>query len=149
MFGLADLRRKFATVCCLLFAAFAPVASPVSAEDFKVIAHAGLPLSEISASDLRSIFLGTKTALEDGSKVTPVMESSSIVFSAFSKTYLGKTPAALQAYYRSQVFTGKASMPVAFATDAAVIAYVAKTPGAIGYVRETADVDSVKVLRVR
>lgn len=149
MTGPSDWRRKLATICCVPLAAYALAAAPINAEDFKVIAHSALPVTEITASDLRSIFLGTKTTLEDGSKVTPVMESNSVVFSAFSKGCLGKTPAALQAYYRSLVFTGKSSMPVAFATDAAVIAYVAKTPGAIGYVRENADVDSVKVLRVR
>ena len=139
---------RFRKLCGLCLAAYA-LATPMPADDFKVIAHVGLPVNEISAGDLRSIFLGTKTSLEDGSKVTPVMETNGAVLTAFAKTYLGKSGAALQAYYRSLVFTGKWSMPVAFATDSAVIAYVARTPGAIGYVRENVESDGVKVLKVR
>lgn len=144
----SNIATRCRHLCCLCLAAYA-LAAPVTAEDFKVIAYAGLPVNEISAVDLRSIFLGTKTSLEDGSKVTPVMETNGVVLTAFSKTYLGKSGAALQAYYRSLVFTGKWSMPVAFATDSAVIAYVARTPGAIGYIRENAEADGVKVLKVR
>jgi hypothetical protein len=54
------------------------------------------------------------------------------------KEYLGKTDSALQTYYCSLVFTGKASMPRMLGADAEVVAYVAKTKGAIGYVSAAA-----------
>lgn len=145
-FGLFTVWPRKATALLLAAAALAVAAG---ADEFKVIANSGLPVNEISATELRGIFLGTRTALEDGSKVTPVMDSNNAVLAAFAKAYLGKSGAALQAYYRSLVFTGKWSMPPAFPSDAAVTAYVAKTPGAIGYIRENADVDGVKVLRVK
>jgi hypothetical protein len=44
--------------------------------------------------------------------------------------------------------TGKVSMPKAFNSDAEVIAYVAKTRGAIGYVSASAGTEGVKVLDV-
>jgi len=68
---------------------------------------------------------------------------------AFLKEYLGKNDAALQAFYRSLVFTGKGSMPKALASDADVVAYVAKTKGAVGYVSAGASTDGVKTLQVR
>ena len=65
------------------------------------------------------------------------------------KEYLSKTDAALQTYYRSLVFTGKASMPKTVATDADVVAYVAKTKGAVGYVSAGAGTAGVKTLEVK
>jgi ABC-type phosphate transport system substrate-binding protein len=65
------------------------------------------------------------------------------------KEYLGKTDTALQTYYRSLVFTGKASMPKMLGSDAEVAAFVAKTKGAIGYVSASAGASGVKTLEVK
>jgi hypothetical protein len=46
------------------------------------------------------------------------------------------------------VFTGKGSMPKSFASDAEILKYVAKTPGAIGYVSAGADAAGVKKIAV-
>ena len=71
------------------------------------------------------------------------------VHEAFLKDYLSKSDPALEAYYRGLVFTGKASMPKALATDADVVAFVAKTKGAIGYVSAGAAAAGVKTLDVK
>ena len=65
------------------------------------------------------------------------------------KEYVGKTDAALGIYDRSLVFTGKASMPKAFGSDAEVVAYIAKTKGAIGYVSAATASEGVKTLEVK
>jgi ABC-type phosphate transport system substrate-binding protein len=62
---------------------------------------------------------------------------------------VGKSDAALETYYRSLVFTGKGSMPKSFASEADVVAYVAKTKGAIGYVSAAANTADAKVLEVK
>ncbi len=66
----------------------------------------------------------------------------------FLKEYLGQNDDALQNYYRSLVFTGKGSMPKTLPSDEEVVAYVARTRGAIGYVSSTARVEGVKTLAV-
>jgi len=81
--------------------------------------------------------------------VEPVLEKDGPVHEAFVKEYLGKTDSALQTYYRSLVFTGKASMPKTLGADADVVAYVAKTKGAIGYVSSGANTVGVKILEVK
>jgi hypothetical protein len=121
----------------------------LSASDLKVIANSSVGASSVSADELKGVFLATKTSLSDGSHVEPVLEKGGPVHEAFIKEYLGKTDAALQTYYRSLVFTGKASMPKAFASDGDVAAYVAKTKGAIGYVGAGASVSGVKTLEVK
>ena len=120
-----------------------------SAADIKVIANPNVGASSVSADELKGVFLATKTSLSDGSHVEPVLEKDGPVHEAFVKEYLGKTDSALQTYYRSLVFTGKASMPKTLAADAEVVAYVAKTKGAVGYVSAGASTAGVKTLEVR
>jgi hypothetical protein len=137
---------------CFFLAALtigAATAAAASAADFKVIANPGVKVEEISANDLKEVFLATKTSLGDGTHVEPVWEKGGATHEAFLKEYVGKTDAAVGTYYRSLVFTGKASMPKTLATDAEVVGYVEKTKGAIGYVSATASTGSTKVLEVK
>jgi ABC-type phosphate transport system substrate-binding protein len=120
-----------------------------AAEDLKVIANPSIAESSISADELKGVFLITKTSLHDGTHVEPVLLKGGATHSSFIKEYLGKTESALETYYRSLVFTGKASMPKTLATDAEVEAYVAKTKGAIGYVSASSAATGVKALEVK
>ena len=133
----------------LITAACVFAARTASAADLKVIANPSVGATSVSADELKGVFLATKTSLSDGSHVEPVLEKGGAVHEAFVKEYLGKTDAALQTYYRSLVFTGKASMPKTLAADAEVVAYVAKTKGAIGYVGAGAGTAGVKILEVK
>lgn len=116
------------------------------AGDVKIIANPGIGVTKISAEEIKSVFLATKTSLGDGSRVEPVLSKQGAAHGAFVKEFVGKTEAALETYYRSLVFTGKGSMPKTLANDAEVVAYVAKTKGAIGYVSAGAGTAGVKTL---
>jgi len=124
-------------------------AQPAAAADIKLIANSSVGASSVSVDDLKGVFLATKSSLSDGSHVEPVLEKGGAAHEAFLKEYIGKTDTALQTYYRSLVFTGKASMPKQLASDAEVVAYVAKTKGAIAYVSAGASTDGVKTLDVK
>src|ERR1700691_6360445 len=115
------------------------------AENVKVIANSSVKTDAISAADLKRVFLEEKMALADGSHVEPVIERSGRVHAAFLE-YLGMSEDDLQTYYRTLVFTGKGSMPKELGSDAEVVAYVARTRGAIGYVSSRATVGGVKEL---
>jgi ABC-type phosphate transport system substrate-binding protein len=116
--------------------------------DFKVIANPGVSASSVSADELKDVFLLTKSSL-GGAHAEPVLAKGGAAHEAFVKEYLGKTDTALQTYYRSMVFTGKASMPKTLGADAEVVAYVAKTKGAIGYVGAGAATEGVKMLEIK
>jgi hypothetical protein len=124
-------------------------AAAVQAADVKIIANESVGATSISADELKGVFLATKTSLSDGSHVTPVLEKGGPVHEAFLKEYLGKSDSALETYYRSLVFTGKASMPKTLTSDAEVVAYVTKTKGAVGYVAPDAATEGVKVLETK
>jgi hypothetical protein len=120
-----------------------------NAADMKIIANNDVKADSVSAEELKSVYLLTKSSLADGSHVQPVLEKGGAAHEAFVKEYVGKTDSALQTYYRSLVFTGKASMPKILGSDAEMTAYVAKTKGAIGYVSADAATDGVKTLAVK
>jgi ABC-type phosphate transport system substrate-binding protein len=132
-----------------LLSALAIGAATASAADFKVIANPEIMVTEISANDLKDVFLATKSTLSDGTHVEPVWEKGGATHEAFLKEYVGKTDAAVATYFRSLVFTGKASMPKSFATDADVVAFVEKTKGAIGYIASATATGDAKVLDVK
>src|SRR5579859_4126034 len=116
--------------------------------DVKIIANPSVKSDSISPEELKSVFLEEKSSLSDGSRVEPVLSKGGSAHDAFVKQYLGKTEATLQTYYRTLVFTGKGSMPKAEASDSDVVAYVARTRGAIGYVSPESSTDGVKTLVV-
>jgi hypothetical protein len=118
------------------------------AADFKIIANPSIKAESVSADELKRIFLETASSFA-GSHVEPVLGKSGAAHDAFLKEFVGKTDAALATYYRSLVFTGKASMPKQLGSDAEVAAYVAKTKGAIGYVSAATETPDAKVLEVK
>ncbi len=118
------------------------------AGDVKVVANPSVSSSAVSADELKDVYLENSDSL-GGSHVQPVLQKGGTAHEAFLKDYLGKSDSVLQTYYRSLVFTGKGEMPKAFASDAEIVAYVAKTKGAIGYVSSGTDTAGVKVLSVK
>lgn len=124
-------------------------AASVEKDEIKIVANLNLGASEISRDELNRIFLMTKTSLQGTGHVEPVLENAGPAHQMFLKEYIGRTDAALMTYYRSLVFTGKASIPKTFRSDSELIEYVAKTKGAIGYVSATASTAGVKTLKVK
>jgi hypothetical protein len=140
---------KFLQISLIAAAVMIVAVVHAGAADLKVIANGSVGATSVTPDELKAVFLATKTSLSDGSHVEPVLEKGGPVHGAFLKEYLGKTDAALQTYYRSLVFTGKASMPKMLAADADVVAYVARTKGAVGYVSSSAGTGGVKTLEVK
>jgi TonB family protein len=114
----------------------------------RVIANPSIKAEAISASEIKSVFLKERNALRDGTHVEPVLSPGGPAHEAFLKEYLGKSADALQNYYSTLVFTGKGAMPKTLHSDEEVVAWVARTRGAIGYVSQTATLDGVKTLAV-
>ncbi|HWG16431.1 MAG TPA: hypothetical protein VN678_01125 [Acidobacteriaceae bacterium] len=126
--------------------AFVPVRS--FAGVVKIIANPSVSVSSVSSGDIQSVFLLDLDSL-GGSHVEPVLVKGGTAHEAFLKAYLGKDDPALHAFYRGLMFSGRASMPKFLETDADVVAYVARTRGAIGYVGNGVSTPGVKVLSVK
>lgn len=134
------LIAALAIVCFCLPRAFAG--------DLQIVANLSVKADTISRRELRSVFLAESNWLKDGSRVQPVLQISGPSHATFLRVILNQNNDFLENHYRSLVFTGKASMPKTFNSDADVVAYVSKTKGAIGYVSSTASTAGVKVLEI-
>jgi TonB family protein len=119
-----------------------------AADDIQIVANLSLKGDSISREELRSVFLLRTRKLKDGSFVEPVLRKSGPAHDAFLKQYLERDSEEIRTYYQGLVFTGKAGMPREVNSDAEVIAYVAHTRGAIGYVSSETNTVGVKVLAV-
>ena len=117
------------------------------AGDVKVIANSSVKVDTISAAELKRVFLEEKISL-DGTHVEPILEKDGPVHEAFLQEYVGLSKDDLQAYYSTLVFTGRGFIPKALGSDAEVVAYVARTRGAIGYVSRATSVEGVKTLAI-
>ena len=118
------------------------------AADVVVIVNTNMDMDQISSRELKSVFLQETNVLGNGGHVEPVLEKGGPAHEAFLKQYLGQSDDRLQKYYRGLVFTGRSSMPKVFSSDAAIVAYVSKTRGVIGYVSGETNTEGAKILDV-
>jgi len=114
-----------------------------------VIANPSVKASDVTTADLRDVFTGASSAFKDGSHVTPVLLKAGPINDGFLTLYVGKSDSAFRANWRSLLFSGQGVMPRTLDSEAAVVDYVAHTPGAVGYISKTSPHDGVKILTVR
>jgi ABC-type phosphate transport system substrate-binding protein len=139
---------KKTLIALLLVAATAALTSPAHTE-VVVIANFSVKAAVISKSDLKDVFTGVASSLRDGSHITPVVLKAGATQDEFLAAYIGKPDGAFRAGWRNLVFSGEATMPRQLPSDAAVVEYVAHTPGAIGYIAKASAHPGVKVLEVK
>jgi TonB family protein len=118
------------------------------AGDIKIVANSNVNATQVSADELKRVFLLETNYLKNGAHVEPVLRKGGAAHQAFLKDILDINDGALQVHYRTLVFTGRGSMPRALGSDAECVAYIAKTKGAIGYVSIEAVTEGVKTLEV-
>lgn len=111
-----------------------------------IIANPGVKASDASKAELKEVFSGSATSLKDGSHVVPVLLKGGEAHNQFLASVVGKNDAAFRVSWRSLVFSGQGVMPKTVDTDAAMVEYVAHTPGAVGYIAKSSAHDGVKVL---
>jgi len=119
-----------------------------AAGNIKVIANSNVKTAAISVGELKNIFLEERRSFSDGTHVEPVLEKSGPAQETFLAEYLGQSNEELQNYYRSLVFTGRGAMPKGLGSDPEVVAYIARTKGAVGYVSAETNTEGVKTLSI-
>jgi ABC-type phosphate transport system substrate-binding protein len=123
------------------------IPSGVHAEE-AVIVNGSAPVSELSDDDLKDYYLGKRASWPDGSKVVVVVVKDGPSHDTLMKR-LGKSPSQFTTGWKKLVFTGKGSMPEQVENDDALVAFVAKTPGAIGFADSGKVKDGVKAIQVK
>ena len=116
---------------------------------YRVIVHSQVKGGRISRGALSSIFLKQAPKWNDGSAILPVDQSvRSPVRRSFSGDVLLQGIPEVQIYWQRRMSQGVTPPPVK-TTDEEVVAFVAATPGAIGYVSTTATLpEGVKAIEL-
>lgn len=119
---------------------------PSQADELLVIAHPGVAVTGLTSEELAAIYLLKTTSWQGGGNIVPVnREAGSNARSIFSGAVLRQPPNALSAYWNQMHFKGKVP-PLVQESDQAVLAFVQKVPGAIGYISATVSPQNVKIL---
>lgn len=124
-------------------------AAQAGAADFKLIVHPSNPATGLSRDEVEAMFLQKTTQWPGGAKVVPVDQAEGALYADFCQAIFGKPASAMKAYWQQKIFSGRAIPPVSKSGDAAVAAFVASYPGAIGYLSEGAAAGEAKVVTLR
>ncbi len=135
------------TVKLALVVLLALAAGPALAEPIAVIVNPGNPRSGLTTEELRSIFLGRRTAWPDGTPAVPVDQAASAPGrEAFLGSVLGMDRAHFAEHWVDQQVRGNGSAPKVAASPAAAVKLVAKVKGAVAFVPVSLVTPAVKVI---
>jgi len=117
---------------------------------YKVIVNASNSAATVKREAVAQLFLNRKATWANGPTADPVdLSMTSPVRDAFSREILGIPLPAVQQYWRRRTLDQKEFPPMVKSAETEVVAYVAKSPGGIGYVAASASLPpEVKVLKV-
>ena len=133
----------------LFIAALAGLSATVQAADVAYIVNAQSTETSLSAEDLKSVLLGNKIKWDGGGVIKLAVLTAGPVHDQVMQERAQRSADQFDKYWKKLVFTGKGVLPVQAADDAAVLDYVAKTPGALGYVAAASVTAQVKVLTIK
>lgn len=134
----------------LLFGSIFAARTACANEPYEVITNPSVSEKTISKSSLRAIFGMRLHAWPDGSAISVfVMPDDSPIHAAFSKEKLNVFPYQLRSAWDRLVFSGTGQAPDAVASADEMLAKVASTPGAIGYLPKSKIDGRVHVLQIK
>ena len=131
---------KYTFLFALALAAFA---APARAQ-IAVVAHPGVADASADTGALIGIYSLDKTRWSDGSAVVP-FDATTASQEAFYGA-LGQSAGQFKKVWLRKKLSGEGQPPESLGSDAEVLAKVASTPGAVGFVSAGAVDSSVKVL---
>lgn len=138
------MARLIVLLLCLFAAS--PI-RPASASDLLVIANpAAGDVGPMSANAIAAMYLLRLNAWPNGTHVIPVnRELGSAIRADFTALVLKQDLATLAAYWNEMHFKGKVP-PLIQPSEAAMLAFVQKVPGAVGYIDAATAPVGVKVI---
>ena len=132
-----------------IFAVLLSLAGVLRADDAVFIVNPAGADASISSDDAKAILLGNKTKWDGGGLIKLAVLTQGDAHEKIMHDYVQRSADQFDKYWKKMVFSGKGMMPMQAASDADLVAYVAKTPGAIGYVSAASVTGAVKVLPVK
>ncbi len=119
---------------------------PVRAEapaGYRVIVNPANQLQEVEKAVLARAFLKKITRWPDGTPIRPVdRDADAPTRRALTEEVLNRTVAAVRNFWAQAIFDGRDVPPPELDSDAAVVEFVLKWPGGVGYVSPDAPIGS-------
>jgi ABC-type phosphate transport system substrate-binding protein len=137
------------SMCLALVLTLIIVSTTSAAGDIVIVANPEAGVDSLSKSDLESIMLGKKKKWDSGTKIKIAILKAGDTHEAFTKEYTGKTASQFKSYWKKLVFTGEGIQPKSFKTEDELVAYVAKTKGAVGYISSGTGTDGVTSVTIQ
>jgi hypothetical protein len=149
--GKAASRGLRALVVLLALSAALGVASIGVADEpsvgFRIIVHAQNPARAVERELLADAFLKKAIRWPDGEAIQVVDQRiDAPARQRFSERVLRRSVFAVRAYWQQRIFSGRGVPPPELESDEAVVRFVARHRGAVGYVSERANTGSARVV---
>ena len=114
---------------------------------YVVVANESMKADSIKAKDLRNIYLKKKRYLYENQVAEPTGLEDGEARLEFISKVLRKTESTLNSYWSRLIFTGRANPPRLFSSQDELMQYIARTPGAIGYMdSDSTIIQGVKII---
>jgi ABC-type phosphate transport system substrate-binding protein len=135
---------------CLLSTVLLAPATASATEAYEVITNAAVNEKTLPKSSLRAIFGMRLHTWPDGTAIKVfVMPDDAPLHAAFSKEKLNVFPYQLRSAWDRMVFSGTGQAPETVNSQEEMLAKVAGTPGAIGYLTKSRMDGRVNVLQIK
>jgi len=124
-------------------------ANAEEARPLRLIVHPSNPLRAAAREQIADMFLKKVTRWPGGEVVRPAdLRADDPLRRRFSEAILKRSIQAVRSYWQQRIFSGRDIPPPELDSEASVIAFVARLPGAIGYVSSGAKLVGVAELGV-
>ncbi|WP_231623515.1 substrate-binding domain-containing protein [Nitrosospira briensis] len=134
----------------LLLSMLCTISIARATDHYEIVTHPGVSEKTISRSTLRAIFGMRLHEWPDGTAIRIfVMPDDAPLHATFAKEALNVFPYQLRAAWDRLVFSGTGQAPNTVSSPQEMLAKVASTPGAIGYLTKSRMDGSVNVLHIK
>ena len=113
-----------------------------------LVVHRDNPVSSLTLSEVRGIFLGKKVFWDDGNGIEVLLQKTGETHQSFSQNTLGKSPRQLSMYWKRILFSGEGIPPREVSDDKEMLEMIAANIKAIGYVAGSVKDDRVKPVSI-
>lgn len=140
------LARRLAPAMLVLCSVLSAPWAFAAEDDILIVANPRAAVTAVDLEALNAIYLLRVTHWSDGQPIVPInREANSSVRAAFSRHVFNQPPEALVQYWNQMHFMGRLP-PIVMESDQAVVAFVRRVDGAIGYVAAGTTTGGVKIV---
>jgi ABC-type phosphate transport system substrate-binding protein len=126
---------------------FALAPFSTASADLYIIANKDLPVAQLDKEDIAAIYLLKKKHWENGEDIMPInLPAQAEARNRFTAEIFDSTPEKLGSYWDKMLFKGE-TPPVTQNSEQAVILFVERIKGAIGYVETKPQSAQIKILQ--